>query len=182
MFPRTLAEGVRLQVLEERHAPEVFALVDRERAYLRVWLPWVDHTLEVGDTLGFIQTSSEQFAENDGMTLGIWRDGRFAGTIGTHKIDWANRRVELGYWIAPQFQGRGIVTLACRTLIDHAFDDWKLNRVEIHCATGNQKSCAIPERLGFRREGVLRQAQLVDGVYLDLNVYSVLASEWKKPR
>jgi ribosomal-protein-serine acetyltransferase len=180
MFQRTLGDGVVLKLLEERDAPAVFAVVDRERAYLRQWLPWVDHTLEVGDSLSFIQTSLQQFADSDGLTLGIWCGSAFAGTIGTHKIDWLNRKVELGYWLAPQFQHRGIVTSACRTLIEHAFEEWMLNRVVIHCATGNQKSSAVPRRLGFHFEGVLRQAQLVDGAYLDLNVYSMLASEWKK--
>lgn len=178
MFPWRLKDGVFLEPLEEKHAPEVFALVDRERAYLRQWLPWVDQTLEVADSLAFIQTASAQYADNDGLTLGIWCGGRFAGTIGTHKIDWLNRRVELGYWIASGLQGRGIVTLACRALIRHAFIEWKLNRVEIHCATGNRRSCAIPARLGFRFEGTLRQAQLVNGAYWDIHLYGLLAGEW----
>jgi ribosomal-protein-serine acetyltransferase len=182
VLPRLQRDDACLTPLEDKHAPEVFAVVERERAYLREWLPWVDRTLEVADSLAFIQTSAQQFADNDGLTLGIWCDGKFAGTIGTHKIDWLNRKVELGYWIAAELQGRGIVTSACRAFIDHAFDEWQLHRVEIHCATGNQKSCAIPERLGFQLEGVLRDAQLVNEKYYDIKVYSMLAGEWSKPR
>ena len=74
------------------------------------------------------------------------------------------------------------MTSACRAFIDHAFDEWQLHRVEIHCATGNQRSCAIPERLGFQLEGVLRDAQLVNEKYYDIKVYSMLAGEWSKPR
>jgi len=168
-----------LQVLEERHAPEVFAVVDRERNYLREWLPWVDMSTEVEDTLNFIKTSLQQFAGNDGFSAGIWSGDEFIGGIGTHRIDWLYRRVEIGYWIAQKYQGRGIVTDACRAVIDHAFDEWKLNRVEIHCATGNAKSCAIPKRLGFQLEGLLREAQLLNGEYLDINVYGMLARDWK---
>lgn len=179
MFQKTIRDGVYMKVLEERHAPEVFAVVDRERNYLREWLPWVDMSTEVEDTLNFIKTSLQQFAGNDGFSAGIWSGDEFIGGIGTHRIDWLYRRVEIGYWIAQKYQGRGIVTDACRAVIDHAFDEWKLNRVEIHCATGNAKSCAIPKRLGFQLEGLLREAQLLNGEYLDINVYGMLARDWK---
>ena len=179
MFEKKIQEGVYLKLMEERHAPQIFAVVDRERTYLREWLPWVDLSTDVEHTLNFIKTSLLQFAANEGFSAGIWSDGEFMGGIGTHKIDWLNRRVEIAYWIAQKFQGRGIVTDACRAVIDHAFQEWKLNRVEIHCAPGNEKSCAVPKRLGFQFEGTLREAQLVNGKYLDTNVYAMLARDWE---
>ncbi|MBZ5609879.1 MAG: GNAT family N-acetyltransferase [Acidobacteriia bacterium] len=179
MFQKTIQEGVCLRLLEERHAAEVFAVVDRERAYLREWLPWVDGTTKVDDTLTFIQSALQQYAANEGFSAGIWRGDQLIGVIGTHKIDWLYRKVEIGYWLASNFQGRGIVTAACRAVIDHAFAQWKLNRVEIHCASGNAKSCAIPKRLGFQFEGTQREAQLVNGRYLDIQVYAMLARDWK---
>jgi ribosomal-protein-serine acetyltransferase len=180
MFQRDIRDGVCLKLLEDRHAPAVFGVVNRERAHLRKWLPWVDDTTNVGYTLSFIKTSLQQFANNEGLTAGIWSGNEYAGTIGTHKINWLNRKVEIGYWIAAKFQGKGIVTDACRALMEHAFEEWKLNRVEIHCATGNKKSCAIPERLGFQLEGVLQKALFVHGKYLDSNVYGMLARDWKR--
>jgi ribosomal-protein-serine acetyltransferase len=180
MFQKQIQDGVCVKLLEERHAPEVFSAVERERTYLRQWLPWVDLTTDVEFTLNFIRTSLEQFASNDGFSAGIWSGDEFIGGIGTHKMDWLNRRVEIGYWIAQGFQGRGIVTDACRAVIDHAFLELKLNRVEIHCAAGNDKSCAIPKRLGFQWEGLLREAQLLNGEYQDINIYGMLARDWTK--
>src|SRR5690348_6582399 len=110
MFQKQIQDGVYLKLLEERHADEVFAVVERERTYLREWLPWVDMTTEAEHTANFIRTSLEQFASNDGFSAGIWSGNEFIGGIGTHKIDWLYRRVEIGYWIAQGFQGRGIVT------------------------------------------------------------------------
>jgi ribosomal-protein-serine acetyltransferase len=179
MFEKLIQDGVFLRLLEERHAAEIFAVVDREREYLREWLPWVDLTTDAGYTANFVRISLEQFARGEGIAAGFWVESEFAGGIGTHKIDWLNRRVEIGYWIASGFQGRGIVTAGCRALIDHAFDELQLNRVEIHCATGNGKSCAIPKRLGFQFEGVLREAQLLNGAYVDINVYSMLCRQWR---
>jgi len=180
MFQKQIQDGVYVKLLEERHADELFAVVDRERTYLRQWLPWVDLTTEVEVTLNFIRTSLEQFAGNDGFAGGIWCGDELIGGIGTHRIDWLNRRVEIGYWIAQSFQGRGIVTDASRAVIHHAFEEWKVNRVEIHCAAGNEKSCAIPKRLGFPLESLLREAQLLNGEYQDINVYGMLARDWSK--
>ena len=179
MFRKTIQEGVYLKLLEERDAPAVFAVVDRERAYLRKWLPWVDQSISAGFTREFIKTALQQFAANEGFSAGIWSGGEFIGVIGTHRIDWLYRKVEIGYWIASEFQGRGIVTDACRAVIDHAFREWELNRVEIHCACGNTRSCAIPLRLGFQLEGTQREAQLVGARYLDIQVYAMLARDWK---
>jgi ribosomal-protein-serine acetyltransferase len=179
MFRREIRDGFYLKLLEEKHAAAIFEIVDRERAHLRRWLPWVDRTGQASDTLQFIKSTREQFASNDGLTAGIWRGTEYAGTVGTHKIDWLNKKVEIGYWIAAKFQGRGIISEACRLLIDYAFEEWELNRVEIHCAPENTKSCAIPKRLGFQFEGVLRRAQFIDGRYLDTNVFAMLAADWK---
>ena len=180
MFQETIRDGVCLKLLEERHAAEVFAVVERDRAYLRERLPWVDLSTEVEHTLAFIKNALRQFANNEGLSAGIWCGDDFAGVIGTHPIEWLYRRVEIGYWLSERFQGRGIVTNACRAMLAQAFVAWKLNRVELHCATGNAKSCAVAKRLGFQFEGVLREAQLLNGTYHDLNVYSMLASEWKQ--
>lgn len=73
----------------------------------------------------------------------------------------------------------GTMTAAVRALVEHALTTWQLNRVEIVVATGNRRSQAIPERLGFREEGTLRQYQLVDGRYLDCISYSMLAEDWR---
>lgn len=180
MFRLALREDVYLALLEERHAAELFDVIERERSYLRQWLPWVDLTTEVEHTVHFIKTSLEQFANNEGFAAGIWWGSDIIGVLGTHKTDWLNRKVEIGYWIATAFQGQGIITDACRAAINHAFCEWKLNRVEIHCAVGNEKSCAIPKRLGFQFEGLLREAQLVNGKYLDINIYGMLKRDWEK--
>ena len=180
MFRLPLRDGVELQLIEERHAEEIFAVVDRNREYLREWLPWVDANRGPQSTLEFVRRSLAQFAANEGFAAGIWRNGAFIGGTGFHAINWADRKVEIGYWIDREHQGRGIVKTACQALIRHAFEEWKLHRVEIRCATGNLASNKIPQRLGFRLEGTLREAQLVNGIYYDLNIYGLLASEWEK--
>jgi ribosomal-protein-serine acetyltransferase len=178
MFHASVRPGLELRLLEERHAAALFAAVDHDREYLREWLPWVDATTTPDDSLAFIKASLEQFAANNGFAAGIWNENQFCGVLGTHKINWLNRKVELGYWLGRNFQGKGIVTDACRAAITHMFRELDLNRVEIHCATGNVKSCAIPRRLGFTLDGTLREGQLVGGRYSDLHVFGMLKRDW----
>ena len=64
-------------------------------------------------------------------------------------------------------------------LVDHAFHEMGLNRIEIRCAADNYRSSAIPERLGFNKEGVLRQSEFRDGRLHDFNIFGLLAAEWK---
>jgi ribosomal-protein-serine acetyltransferase len=181
MFSAILLPGVELRLVEERHAAALFAAVDRNRGYLREWMPWVDATRTADDILAFIRRSMEQFAANNGFSAAVWADGSIAGVIGLHKIDWLNRKAEMGYWLAREFQGRGIATAAARAVTGHALVELELNRMEIHCAVNNARSSAIPKRLGFTFEGTLRQAELnVNGRYLDLEVYAMLRREFRR--
>lgn len=179
MFCLTVDDEIKLCLREERHAEEIFELVDKDRAYLREWLPWVDATQSVEDDRTFIKGTLEQFVNNRGFQVGIIYQDQFAGMIGFHAIDWANKAVDIGYWLGTDFQGKGIITRACRYLVDYAFTEYGLNRVQIRCAVENHRSRAVPERLGFKQEGVIRQGEWVNDRYLDLVVYGMLAEEWQ---
>ncbi len=178
MFSAAIRPGLELRLLEERHSAVVYALADRNREHLREWFAWVDATRSEDDILAFIRRSLNQLASNSGFSAGIWEQERYAGQISLHKVDWLNRRAEIGFWLGREFQGRGMVTDACRAVTRHALVELGLNRVEIRCATGNAKSKGIPLRLGFTLEGVLRQAELLHDQYVDVEVYSMLRSEF----
>lgn len=178
MFSRRISATVELRILEERHAQAAAEVVLRNKDRLAEWLPWAEHHHTVDDISAFIQRGLEQFSRNEGFHCGIWCDGDFAGAAGIHTIDWANRNTSIGYWLDQNYEGRGIVTACCRALLDYLFHDLGLERVEIRCGVGNTRSSAIPLRLGFRHEGVLRSVQRVRGHYLDLNVYGILRREW----
>ncbi len=169
-----------LRTFEESDAEALFALIEKNRNSLREWLPWVDQNIAAGDSKKFIQHSASQFQNGDGFQAGIWYNHEPAGVIGYHPIDWLNLSVMIGYWLGEEFRGKGLVTEAVRMLISYAFAHYQLHRVEIKCATGNHKSIAIPRRLGFTEEGILREAERFSDHYVDLIVFSVLEKEWMK--
>ena len=179
MLTIPVTERCRLVPLNPADADEIFSLTDANRGYLRQWLPWLDSVRRVDDTRTFIRAAQSQAARNDGVQLALTLDGRIAGVIGHHHVDWRNRSTSIGYWIGESYQGLGLATAACRALISRAFDTARLNRIEIRCASGNRRSRAIPVRLGLREEGLLRDAEWLYDHFVDHVVYAALAREWR---
>jgi ribosomal-protein-serine acetyltransferase len=178
MFHRTVAPGIELRLFDYPDTETLFRIVDRNREYLREWLPWVDRTWGLADIHEFIARVRTQFENNQGPQCGIWIEGELAGGIGCHPIDYNNRNCSIGYWIDETRRGRGIVTRCCADMLDYLFGVLGLHRVVIQCGTGNHRSCAIPQRLGFTREGIARQSEWVNDRWVDLVVWSILAEEW----
>lgn len=167
-----------LRVLREDDAAELFALTDANRAYLRRWLPWVDLVTTEEDSRSFLSNVIAQREEGRGPTFGVLCDGALAGVVGYLPIDRVNRVGEIGYWLAEKAQGRGVMTQCCRFAVRYGFLTLDLNRIQIAAGTENRESRAIPERLGFTFEGILRARENLYGTFIDHAMYSLLRSEF----
>ncbi|WP_096440162.1 GNAT family N-acetyltransferase [Alteribacter populi] len=178
MFSYEINDQIKLEILQEKHGEEVFYLTDQAREYLGEWLPWVPHVKTVEDTKTFIRSTLKSFGEQKSLSCVVLYKGKVAGIVSYHEIDHSNQKTSIGYWLGEGFQGNGLMTAGVRALVNHAFNDLGLNRVEIHAGLTNQKSRHIPERLGFVKEGVLRQAEKIGKRYIDHVVYAVLKDEW----
>lgn len=183
MEPTHLPERIASERLVlRRHRAELaermFAAVDRDRARLRVYLPWVDGIAAVEDEAAYLRSADEAW---DGHTLydyGMFlRDGdAYLGNLGVHSIHWRNAVCELGYWIVGDYAGRGLVGEAVRAVeavcFGHGFA-----RVEIRCASHNVKSAAVPMRGGYTFEGTLRSNAVVNGRRVDTLVFAKLPAD-----
>jgi ribosomal-protein-serine acetyltransferase len=178
VFTLAVDDGTALELLQEEHAEEIFAVVDRNRERLRERLPWLDQNRSVEGTRAFARLTLERFARRQGVTCVIRHRGALVGVIDLHELDLINRGTRIGYWIDGAHEGRGVVTRATAALIAHAFRDLRLHRVEIRCDPENLRSAAIPERLGFRKDGVLRDAAWQYEHFVDHAVYALLEGEW----
>jgi len=172
-----VTDEIELRLVEEQHAQEIFNLTDANRQHLRKWLPWVDQTCSVADTSAFIASCSRQFSENGGFQVVICFQDHLCGMIGHHGIDRPNRSTSMGYWLDAAHQGKGIMTASCRVMINHAFTELDLHRVDIRCAVENHRSRAIPRRLGFTLEGVARQSEWLYDHFVDLAIYGLLRTD-----
>jgi ribosomal-protein-serine acetyltransferase len=173
-----LSHGRHLRSVEDRDAEELHALIEANRAHLARWLAWAQPQTPA-QTREFVGRAQAQEAANDGFQAALIDDGRIVGMVGFHSIDWPNRATSLGYWLDRGAQGAGTMTEAVHAMVDHAFAEWGLNRVEIRLDVENEQSRALAERLGFTREGVLRQALWVAGGFHDDAVYAMLATDWR---
>lgn len=179
MLMLRVTDDIILKQIELADANIVFETISKERNYLRKWLPFVDQTYEIIDTESFILSIYAEPRDRQDLVFVIHFRDEFVGLIGFKGIDKANRKVEIGYWLSEQFQKRGIMTQSLRRLVDYAFKQMDINRVQVKCAVGNHPSKNIPKRLGFVLEGIERDGELlVDNMFTDLEIYSFIKSDF----
>jgi len=179
-FSLSVDGSTELRLLTMADAEALYLLTEENRGDLRTWLNWVDSNTRIEDTRAFINRALRDHQQGDGLHTGIWAGGSMVGVIDLFKIDRANGSAEVGYWLAPAHRGRGLMTRCCAALVDHALRAMGLNRVEIRIVVGNERSEAIPKRLGLTLEGTLREAYWLYDGFKDVRVYSMLAREWSR--
>lgn len=167
--------GLELRQLQPADAPALFAVVDRHRDSLRVWLPWVDATKKPADSETYIKNVLREKEETRAFFCGIWSLGRLVGCIGHNRIDWAQRIGFPAYWLAPDSEGQGIMTRCCRVVIEHGFRELQLQRMLIAVATDNHHAQKLPARLGFKQVSVLKKAEWLYDHHVDHIIYSLAA-------
>jgi ribosomal-protein-serine acetyltransferase len=114
-----------------------------------------------------VARARKQYEAKNGVQCSIRLDGKIVGVMGFGYVDRSNRKCEMGCWMSESCQGCGITTTAVLALIDYAFSNWKMNRVEIRTGDANVKSRAVAKRLGFTYESNLREAEWVNDRYVD---------------
>ncbi len=180
IFNCEISQEIKLAIIEEWQAEEFFSLVKQNYQRLLRWCPWLVEVETIEKTRLFVKQKLQRFADGNGFTAGFFENNRLIGVIALEYIDRANRTTEIGYWLDAEAEGKGLITKACPVLIDYAFKELKMTRVQIRCASENSKSRAIPEKLGFREEGIVRQVEKLHDRYVDLVIYGMLADEWKR--
>jgi ribosomal-protein-serine acetyltransferase len=180
MFSYQVEENLKLTLPQARDAEEIAEVVRANLDILKPWMPWATDDYSIESAQAFIKYNLSEFAEKGSFSASIILDGKFVGAVGFHHLDLRNKSTHIGYWLAKEAQGKGIVTRCCGELFDYLFEALELNRIQINCNVENMKSRAIPERLGFKLEGIFRQVEFFDNRFGDWAIYSVLKEEWKK--
>jgi ribosomal-protein-serine acetyltransferase len=168
-----------LRLLREEDAEELYLRVDQNREHLQWRASWVDGTTTKFDTLKFVRFCLESAVSGTGFHYAVLLDGEIVGLVAFNSIEKINRCATMGYWLAKSQTGRGLMTTAAKTLIREGFRQMDLNRIQARVATGNYPGQAVCDRLGLKKEGILRQAEWANDHFVDLTMNSVLRSEWK---
>lgn len=171
-------DRIELHAVSPEMTGELFRLVSGNFSRLHEWMQWAVDGYTIEHARAFTEISEKQWTAGQSMNYAIICNGKIAGGAGLNVLDRINRATEIGYWLSGEHVGKGVVTRCVRRLLELSFRDLEMHRVVIKCASGNVRSRAIPERLGFTEEGTMRECEWLHGRYADLVVYSMLIHEW----
>lgn len=177
MFILKVSNNITLRMLSARDAGPLFQLVEQSKEHLKAWLPWINDTKSQEDSMNFIKGSFEIYNNRQGITAGVFFHEELVGVISFNSLDFNANIGTIGYWLSIHATGKGIMTKSVAALTNYGFNELALNRIEIRVAEYNNASRSIPERLGYKQEGHLRDAEWLYDHYVDHIVYGMLKSE-----
>jgi ribosomal-protein-serine acetyltransferase len=182
MIARDLGDGLALTQLEPADASEFAAFVDAERDHLDPWLPWVAAIQDAETAHPFLQRYADGAATDSRYLVALRVDGLMVGGALFRVFDVEAGLCEVGVWLAAGAQGHGYIGRAVTAMLDWALLERGLHRAEWRCVPENSGSRAVAERLGLRHEGTLREAWRFRDRWWDLEVWAVLADDWRATR
>jgi ribosomal-protein-serine acetyltransferase len=180
-----VSQQITLRPVEARDIPELYKLIDQSRPYIAQWLGWLVEGYGIEQQYEYYELSQKWVKQGSGINYVIvWQaspadEPVVCGQISYQLINAANKQLHLGYWLGEGYQGHGIMTTAVRALTEHAFTVLGFNKVSIQAATRNSKSWGIPERLGFKFVGTLRENEWLHDHFVDHRLYEMLKREWQ---
>ena len=174
-----------LRPFRKRDIEPLLEAVHTSLADLNLWLPWAHRGYSRADATRFVKETTRSWREQRAYDFAI-RDtadpGRHVGNISIWFISRGFRSGEIGYWIRSDMVGEGVATEVTARIVEVGFEDLRMHRIVLRIAVGNRASERVAEKLGFVREGILREALEVHGKWLDHTVYSMLEHEYQTQR
>jgi len=146
------------------------------------WLPWAQPGYGRDDAAAYLRESIQSWRDGKAFDYAIRPQsapGRHLGNASIWHVSRASRTAEIGYWVATAHTGVGIGTEVTARLIRLGFEGLGLHKINLRIAVGNRASERIAEKLGFSREGILREELLIRGRWVDHTIYSLLEQEWR---
>ena len=181
MLRRAPVETARALLLpiDLNDGPELWDAVDGSRWHLERWLPWVPYNSTPEASLRYAEACAADRVAGRAVRFAI-RDrasSTLLGVVGLDSCVHLHRSCELGYWLRREATGRGLMTEAARACVDFAFGRMGVHRMRCAAATDNMPSLRVIGRLGFRFEGIARQAEFVGSRWLDHALFARLVSD-----
>ena len=168
---------IQLSSVQETFAPVYVDLAKENYDYLARWLVWPPFTKTEKDFGDFISRCKKDYESGNAIYFGVIYSGKLIGNIAYKFINKELKKVEIGYWIAEKYQGKGIISRACARLVEYAFTNLDMVKVEMCVASDNKPSRTVCERLGMTLEGVITNAEFIQGRILDHAIYGLHREE-----
>ncbi|MFC4929541.1 GNAT family N-acetyltransferase [Massilia sp. GCM10023247] len=159
------------------HAALLASLVARNSRHLGAYLPAVAALSSVDAARAHLDNAAGRAARGETLEWHVFAGASLCGAVRLKDIDAGDSKAEIGFFLGSESGGKGIALRSVRAVLAYAFASMQLNRIELRCAATNAPSIRLAERLGFTREGLLRQGECLNGVFVDQLVYGLLRSE-----
>lgn len=169
------SERLIIRVPRAGDGPGVNEAVVESIDSLRVWMPWARTTPTLAESESNCRKARAKFILREDIILRLYlKDDRtVVGSSGLHYIEWDIPRFEIGYWIRKRFEGQGYAAEAVRAITRFATEQLHARRLEIHCASHNDRSCRVAERAGYQLESIrVSGARTMAGEICDMRVYT----------
>ncbi len=153
-------------------------LVQANLAHLQTYLPKVTGLATVEACQRHLQHVIDCGKENEVFEWHIFDNDVLCGAVRLNNIDEENHKASIAYYIGEHHQGKGLATSSVRAVLGYCFTKMGFNRIELKCASANMGSQQVAKRLGFTWEGLLHQAEFLNGAYIDLFVYGLLREDF----
>jgi RimJ/RimL family protein N-acetyltransferase len=169
-------EGFELVPDDPRFAEDWVRAFDEDPHLAVDW--GIDETMDLELARKWLANHAEEWANGEGRHFAIVADGDvFSGGLNFHRIEPMHKRAEVGFWLAPWARGHGLGSAAVRAACEWAFEHWELNRIEMTTLPDNEGALALARKLGFTREGLMRERNFERGKHVDIVMLGVLRGE-----
>ncbi len=165
-----------LQPTGPEHAPGLHDAIDRSIDDLKPWMAWAA-AHSAAQARSFAEAARQEWETGRGWGFAILLGGRVVGHVDLHGYRPLFNRAEIGYWISSEVAGRGLMSEAAAALVDFGFDEVGLHRIGLEAGVDNLGSIRVAEKLGFRREGMSRDASRGAFGYYDVYLYALLKTD-----
>jgi len=171
-------DNIRLVNPKVERSIEMLNLINSNRNFLNKYITFAENKNDLKNVSSFLREIASFNIGGQKFNLLIEYDGQLIGLIGFHRIDRANARAEIGYWMAEQYQGRGIMSMSLPIFLHYGFEALAINKVELLTLTDHHKNMKMVEGLGFVKEGMLKEHFFMFDSFQDVLVYRMLKSDF----
>ena len=177
--PALIASGsIKLRPVDLDDAENYMALIAKNSEFLTAWFNSFTPPDTAEDRRKEMAKQLDEVRNHERYWWMIEFEDELVGKIDIHGMYSSNRSGSIGYWIDQDYTGKGIATLSVKAVLDWAFSAHNFSKIEFVCAIQNTRSAAVPERLGIRREAILRKENVVNGEFQDMAIYTAFADDW----
>jgi len=167
----TIDDSITLHSIHERYVEEVFALVQKNKAWLQTAMDWPQYVLSIEDSRKMAQGNYLLHHRGYAKMFLIFQQQKMVGVVSFNQIEPTNKTAYIGYWLDKDALGKGIISRAVQAVVEKYAREGVVRRFVIKCIVSNVASNQVALRNGFSFEGRLKQAEFLNGEFHDQNIY-----------